>query len=78
MVPSARHGLPFGSLFQRIKRAYDPLPSLAQHMGVNHCRGDIIMPQKALDGPDIRAGLQKVCCKGMSESMGCDAVDTIA
>ncbi len=57
---------PHGNLFQRIKRAFDSLSSLAQHMGVDHGCRDIIMPQKALDCPDISACLQKVCRERMT------------
>ena len=62
------------NLIQRIERAFDPLSSLAKHMGVDHSCGHIVMTQKALDGPDISACLQKVRRKRMPEGMGCNAL----
>jgi len=57
---------PLGALFQRIKRAFDSLSSLAQHMGVDHGSREFVMSQKALDCPDISACLQKMCRKRMA------------
>jgi hypothetical protein len=39
----------------RIKRTAHPLTATLEHMGINHCRADIFVPQQFLYGADIVA-----------------------
>src|SRR5512140_2648216 len=42
---------------------------MAQHVGVDHGRRDVVMAQQLLDRPDIRAALQGVRCEAVPESV---------
>ncbi len=39
------------SVAQEIQRAFRPTTSRTQHMGINHRRGDILVPKEFLDRP---------------------------
>ena len=41
-------------------------------MGVHLRRGDGLMAQHGLNGSDVRAGRKKICCKTVTQFVGCD------
>ena len=41
-------------------------------MGIDHRRSQIAVSEKLLDGPDVRAALQKMCGEGMPKRVGTD------
>ena len=60
-----------------IQRADDAASAFVEHVGVNHRRGDILVPQPLLNRPDIVARLQQVCRKGMAQHMGRHRLDDL-
>ena len=54
---------------QVIKRTWHSMYALPQNMGVNHGRGDILVPQQGLYGPDVSASLQKMSGETVPEGM---------
>src|ERR1035441_1361413 len=61
-----------GPELQAIQRTFHSAAALAQHMRVDHRRGNIVMPQQFLDGPDVRPALEGMGRKTMSERMAAD------
>jgi hypothetical protein len=49
-----------GQFSQAIQRAFHPVAALPQHMGVNHGRGNVIVPQQLLDRPNVGSALEGV------------------
>ena len=58
---------------QAIQRAFRPAAALSQHVGVDHRRGHVVVPQQLLNRPDIRPPLKGVRGKTMSKSVARNA-----
>ena len=56
----------------RPQRAGHSLSALLKDMGIDHRRSQIAVSEKLLDGPDVRAALQKMCGEGMPKRVGTD------
>ena len=65
-----RHGgdCPAGCAL-RIERAAHPLSATLKHMGIDHRRADIFVPQQFLHGADIVTIFQEVCRKAVAQRM---------
>ena len=61
-------------LLKAVQRTFHPATALAYHMGVNHRRGDIFMPQQFLDRPDVRAALQSMRGKTVTKRVAAHAL----
>ena len=57
---------------QVVQRAGHSLSTLLQDVGIDHRRSQIAVSEKLLDGPDVRAALQKMCGEGMPKRVGTD------
>jgi hypothetical protein len=55
-----------------IKRAKNASAALIEHMGVNHRRLNVFMPQQFLDSPNIIMILQEMGSKAVTEGMATD------
>ncbi len=53
------------------------MPTLAQHMGVDHSRTDILMPQKFLNRADIITRLKQMSGERMAERVAPRMLDYI-
>jgi len=58
-----------------IERAFHARAALAQHVGVDHGGGDIVMPEQFLDGADICAALQRVSREAVAKRVAGNAFD---
>jgi len=43
-----------------------PLPPI-EHMGINHCCLNVLMPKEFLNSPDVISGFQQVCDERMPQ-----------
>jgi hypothetical protein len=57
----------------RILRAADSSSAVPEDVGVDHGRGDLVVAEKLLDGPDVMAALQKVRGEGAAERVAARA-----
>ena len=57
---------------QVVQRAGHSLSALLKDVGIDHRRSQIAVSEKLLDGPDVRAALQKMCREGMPKRVGAD------
>ena len=57
---------------ETVHGAVDPLPAMVQHVGVDHRRLYIPMPEEFLNGADVISTLQELSSEGMTEGMGRD------
>ena len=55
-----------------VQRAGHSLSALLKDVGIDHRRSQIAVSEKLLDGPDVRAALQKMCREGMPKRVGAD------
>src|SRR6185369_12142464 len=62
------------SLLKAIERAFRPASALAEHMGINHRRRNVIVPQQFLDRPDVRPALEQVGCVRVTKGMTADVL----
>lgn len=52
---------------ERVHRAPNTQPALVQHVRVDHGRPNIRMTEQLLHGPDVRAGLQQMRRKAVTQ-----------
>ena len=65
-------------LVQAVERAEQVGASWLGYMKVNHRGLNAFMPQKFLDGEDVHAKLEQVCCKTVTQCMKRDPLSQLA
>jgi hypothetical protein len=59
-------------LSEAVGRTLDAFSTSIEHEGINHCSGNILVPEEFLDSTDIVTVLQEVSGEGMAERMARD------
>jgi len=52
-----------------VERAPNPAPAAVEHVGVNHCRRDVAMAEKLLDGANVISRLEEVGGEAVSQAV---------
>jgi hypothetical protein len=68
-APGAGRRAKLRGLNDLIKRTQHTPASAVEDVGINHRRGNVLVPEQFLHRADVIAGLQQVCGKRMPQSM---------
>src|SRR5262245_26450954 len=74
-VPEANPIIPLGARLirsyasQTVEGAEDSAASTVEDMAVNHGCLDVSVPKESLNGSDVVASFEELCCEGMSKRM---------